>query len=345
MNTRNNASLSDHIIKIHPRYAVSYWKYKYAEPYRRNELSTRKKGDKFNLSKQAKKSINNCFAWIQIIAEPKLVFSAKEKNMFWFNLSFIDLTLPSVQVHSDEYIKKHMLSPFLKWCERAWSVKSYIWKAEAQNNGNIHFHLTTDKFIHWKSLRYKWNRLCAAHGYCKVFQDGTNDKGDSATKIKAVIDPDKISMYVASYCTKKDTFKSAKHFKKGKPEMYISQSCEITNHYYLKENYRQIECSDGTVREYKRRINGRLWNASYNLNISPAIVNHENESYKELTQMLTDSSIVTTLEHDYAKVHLYNEPIYKHLPKDIQRVFKEARDTLRQANEPQYVIFTESLYE
>ena len=341
----DNTSLSDHIIKINPKYAVSYWKYRYAEPYRRNALSERKKGDRFTLSKQAKKSMNNCFAWLQIISEPKLVFSVREKKEFWFNLSFIDLTLPSVQVHSDEYIKKHMLSPFLKWLERSWSVHSYIWKAETQNNGNIHFHLTTDKFIHWKSIRAKWNRLCSAHGYCKVYQDGSNDKGDSATKIKAVINPNKISMYVASYCTKKDTFKSTKHYKPYKNEMYISESCEVNNHYYMKEIYRQVQCSDGTIREYKRKINGRIWNASYNLNVESAWLSHEHEPYKEMINLLNDSSIVTTLEHDFAKVHLFNEPIYRHLPKDVQRVFIEARDILRKNNEPQYVIFTESLFE
>lgn len=342
---RNNFALSDHIIKIKPSYAVSYWKYKYAEPYQRYSLSVRKKSDRFSLSKQAKISMNNCFSWLQIISEPKLVFSVRENKEFWFNLSFIDLTLPSVQLHSDEYIKKHMLSPFLKWLERSWSVKSYIWKAETQNNGNIHFHLTTDKFIHWKSIRAKWNRLCSAHGYCKVFQNGTNDKGDSATKIKAVINPDKIKMYVASYCTKKDTFKTTKHFEKGKNKMFVSDSCEVNNHFYMKENYRQVECSDGNVREYKRRINGRIWNASYNLNVPPLVISQEYDGYNEAIKLFKDASIVETLEHDYASIHIYKESIYKHLPKPVKKAFVEARDYLRAENEPQYVIFTESLYE
>jgi hypothetical protein len=341
---KKNPLLFTHIFKVNPKYAVSYYYDKFRDPHRRYQVDKRKKGDRFQLSKQAKKSMNNCFAWLQIISNKKRVYSKKEKKSFTFQLSFIDLTLPTVQKHSDEYIKKHMLSPFLKWMQRSWSCNSYIWKAEVQNEGNLHFHITTNKFIHWKSIRTKWNRILSAHGYCKVFQDGTNDKGNAATRIKAVINPKQISNYVANYCTKKDTFKTNKHFKNREDKFHVSGSCELNGHFYQKENYRQIVCSDGTVREYKRFVHGRLWNASYNLNVPPVWFSNDHEPYKEMIDLVSNPEVCDTLVMDFSAVHIFKSDFFRLLPPDVKRVFKEAREQLISDDVPQKSITIESIY-
>lgn len=328
-----NHLLKRHIIKVMPKYAVSYTLDKYREPHQRFQFEKRVKKDKYSLSKQAKKNMNNCFAWLRIISNKKKVYSKKENKTFKFELSFITLTLPSVQLHSDEFIKKHMLSPFLKWMQRSWDCNSYIWKAETQNNGNIHFHITTNKFIHWKSMRAKWNRLLAAHNYCKVFQDGTNDKGDAATNIKAVVNSKAIEGYVANYCTKKDTFKKV-----------ISDKCELNYHFYQKENYRQIQCEDGEVREYKRRVNGRLWNASYNLNVGSAWIDQSHEPYAEMVKLLQRGDVCKEVTNDFADVYIYQKPIFKFLPPDLKRVFYEARAALRANDGKQTTVLIDSFY-
>ena len=56
-------------------------------------------------------------------------------------MKFITLTLSDVQAHTDDSIKEHMLQPFLYWLQRYYNC-SYVWKAETQINGNIHFHIT-----------------------------------------------------------------------------------------------------------------------------------------------------------------------------------------------------------
>ncbi len=136
------------------------------------------------------------------------MYSRAEQKHFTFLLSFITLTLSSKQVHSDEEIKKFMLRPFLKWLERN-GCAMYVWKAETQANGNIHFHVTVNNFIHWKSIRAKWNKLQAAHGYHKVFTNGRAEIGLNSTDVHSVKNARQTAAYMAKYMSKNDKTRRA----------------------------------------------------------------------------------------------------------------------------------------
>ena len=150
--------------------------------------------------------LKNAVNWMLLFADKKRVFSKKDNKSFYFRLAFITLTLPSAQQHSDDVIKEKCLQPFLLWLSRYYN-SLYVWKAESQLNGNIHFHITIDTYVPWKSIRAKWNKLTAKLNYCKVFQDGTNDKGDAATQVKAVLSEKKCANDIGGYMSKKDHVK------------------------------------------------------------------------------------------------------------------------------------------
>lgn len=156
--------------------------------------------------------LKNAVNWMLLFSDKKQVKSKIDKTKpwakdniktWWFRLAFITLTLSDSQSHTDDYIKEHMLQPFLYWLQRYYNC-SYVWKAESQINGNVHFHITVDQFVPWKSIRAKWNKILSKHNYCKVLQDGSNDKGDSATQIKAVLNEKKCAKDIADYVAKKD---------------------------------------------------------------------------------------------------------------------------------------------
>lgn len=87
-----------------------------------------------------------------------------------YKLTFITLTLPSKQIHSDKEIKSKCLNQFLVELRSKFNVKKYIWKAEKQKNGNIHFHILCDRYIQWHALRNLWNRIVNKLGYVNVYQ-------------------------------------------------------------------------------------------------------------------------------------------------------------------------------
>jgi len=217
-------------------------------------------------SKQSKTKMVNAINWMLLFAEKKTVYSKTpyvSKNgellhYFSFRLAFITLTLSAEQKHPDKYIKEHMLQPFLYWMTRYYKA-SYVWKAETQLNGNIHFHITIDTFIHWKSIRAKWNGILQTHGYCKTFQDGSNDKGDAATQIKAIKNERQTAACIGGYLTK-GSIEEKNHFEICKER---DKQHEKIKELVEKGNY--ISCNIQTKMHYTRFIEGRLWGCSESL--------------------------------------------------------------------------------
>lgn len=71
--------------------------------------------------------------------------------------TFVTLTLPAKQVHTDNELKRFALRPFLQDLGRKFGAVDYLWKAEPQENGNVHFHILLEVFIPWQDLRKLWN--------------------------------------------------------------------------------------------------------------------------------------------------------------------------------------------
>lgn len=123
----------------------------------------------FNLSKQSQNEIKQSIQSIYYLSPKRKEAISKEKYISNYKCSFITLTLPSTQIHSDKEIKE-VLNNFLSSL-RYHGLKNYVWKLELQKNGNIHFHLIVDKFFHFYYLRALWNKNLNKLGYIDRFRE------------------------------------------------------------------------------------------------------------------------------------------------------------------------------
>lgn len=188
-------------LRVRPTYSVSYATL--YDGYRKpNDTAT---GGilrvKNQLSKKTQARIREAVNWLLMFSTKKRVYSRQDNRTFSFLINFITLTLSEKQKHSDKYITEHLLQPFLKWLARQ-GATMYVWKAETQANGNIHYHITINHFIHWKSIRKKWNRLQAAHGYMKKWTEGNVPADPNSTDVHAVKDTRKLAGYLAEEMSK-----------------------------------------------------------------------------------------------------------------------------------------------
>lgn len=115
-------------------------------------------------------------------AKVKDCFDHDKKSMFQFKVNFITLDLPAKQVfracellhpsstHSDKSLNRDCLMRFIEECRRRYNLHAYIWKAETQRNGNIHYHLTTDTYMPFGSIRAIWNKILARKGYIDAYR-------------------------------------------------------------------------------------------------------------------------------------------------------------------------------
>lgn len=97
--------------------------------------------------------------------------------------TFLTLTLPADQLHCDNLIKKNCFFRFIEWLTgdkekgaSGWGVKNYIWVAETQKNGRIHFHMIIDRALPADRINRKWNQFIERLGYVTFFKLDQQDK-------------------------------------------------------------------------------------------------------------------------------------------------------------------------
>lgn len=117
-------------------------------------------------------------------------------------LVFLTLTLSAVQIHPDQEIKSKVLKPFMRWLRESEKCTSYIWKAEVQKNGNIHFHVIIDQFVDKDSIRLKWNECQDNLGYHERYKIKFGDKQAPSTQIEVVENQEQIERYIGKYISK-----------------------------------------------------------------------------------------------------------------------------------------------
>lgn len=187
--------ICEEIAILKPHSIVLYNKYVNRKPREFNEESSKnlKKGKdgKYNgfmspnTSRKVKKYLEN---WLLALK------SNLRKNRFSnYYPTFVTLTLPSKQKHSDNEIKRVCLNHFIIKLKRVCQVKYYFWRAEPQKNGNIHFHLIVDKFINHDKIRVLWNEIINKLGYVDEYSKNQKEffkngfkmfKGDKRSKQK-----------------------------------------------------------------------------------------------------------------------------------------------------------------
>lgn len=127
------------------------------------------------MSKIATRKLTRSLDYLVHMAKPKKIVKPYHGRNFTFKVNFITLTLSSKQIHSDQVIKAELLNHFLITSLRKWNVTKYVWRAEKQENGNIHFHIATGNFIPWNELRNEWNKIQQKLGYVTRYRENREE--------------------------------------------------------------------------------------------------------------------------------------------------------------------------
>lgn len=129
----------------------------------------REKKKTVELSKASTRNILQSCNSLFFNSKPRTIQLSNKKFIYNFRASFITLTLPSEQMHSDVEIKQR-LNVFLQVLRTKYKIENYVWKAELQANENIHFHLLIDKYVNYGAIQYYWNKALRPLGYIDAYQ-------------------------------------------------------------------------------------------------------------------------------------------------------------------------------
>lgn len=155
------------------------------------------------LSPSAKKRLIRAINLLVAIAKPKTAIHFKTSNSFKFRVNFITLTLPAPQGEvTDADLKNKCLK---RWVE-GWRDKSpglsYVWRAERQENGNLHFHLMTDTYRHHREIRDSWNKTLEQFHFIQAFEQSHGHRFPNSTDVHAVRSLRTLGAYIAKYMSK-----------------------------------------------------------------------------------------------------------------------------------------------
>lgn len=254
------------------------------------------------ISISARKKIQNSIDWLIFLSPYKKVYNKQTKQHFKFKINFITLTLPAKQFHDDGYIKKKMLNTFLQILRDKYKVKFYIWRAEAQKNGNIHFHITTNVFIEWWMVRKYWNRILDKHGYIKHYS--RNQKEYFAQGFKMSENPND-----------KRSFKQ--QYKSYIWNSFINwQSPNSTDIHSVKNihNLSRYLSKYMTKESSERAIEGRLWFMSSELGKLGSASGEVYSSLADELSLIKNHFSKRYRKYDHAKVLYVSYDEWKNLP-------------------------------
>lgn len=111
------------------------------------------------MSDGAKKRLARAITVMSQAIKPGWVTNPATGKMFYHQFSFITLTVSSPKNITARQGYDLLLAPMLDWLRKTKNVKTYIWKAELQKRGQLHYHITSPALIHYKEIRDKWNYL------------------------------------------------------------------------------------------------------------------------------------------------------------------------------------------
>ena len=155
------------------------------------------------LSKKARKNIQFCLNWMYASARTKTVWNERTRTTFTFKTNMITLTIPSKdgsivpRNEMEEFMYKDgkrlnnpnfkpitedqrtnivdektfqtCFNSFLTYMRKFKGLGNYLWKLEAQHNGQLHIHLTTDQYIKWNEIRDVWNKILQKNNLLDVY--------------------------------------------------------------------------------------------------------------------------------------------------------------------------------
>jgi len=133
---------------------------------------------------------------------PRRIWNPVISKFHDFSLAFVTLTIHEPQVITAADAYPVLLKPFLRHFRRQFKDWSYIWKAELQKRGQLHYHLTSNEFMPHDEIRKVWNRLQKRHGLLNTFAAKYRHFNPNSTDVHAVWMVKSLPAYLMKYLSK-----------------------------------------------------------------------------------------------------------------------------------------------
>jgi len=190
------------MLLVYPRkeWFITFAKREKSEDGRESRLKGAYSGQ---VTKHSARRLRRALTNLIAISRPITITHPTKGYQYTFRINFITLTLPCDQgTISDKDIKTRCVDPWLKRMRRKYGLENYVWRAERQGNGNIHFHFVTDKWILYEYIRADWNDCLDPLGFIDTFEKKHGHRNPNSTDVHNVTKVRNLTNYLVKYITK-----------------------------------------------------------------------------------------------------------------------------------------------
>lgn len=205
-----------------------------------SEKHLREKKEHTELSKKAKKNLFNAMHWLEASASFTRLINKEDGSEYYMKTNFITLCIPSttgellpreeaealtdfyeddtkeaysdfeqLEINSllvDRKLFQKMLNGFLTNMRTRFALHNYVWKIEAQRNGQLHIHINTDTFIHYSDINNYWNAQLEKNGLLKNYEAKFGNVNPPSTDVHSIQNAHDAVGYVGKYMSKNPNF-------------------------------------------------------------------------------------------------------------------------------------------
>jgi hypothetical protein len=154
------------------------------------------------LTPYSKKKLKRSIGLMVASAKEKEAPNFKTGKTFKFKVNFITFTLPANQGDIPDKTIKRCLDNWVKRAKRKHNLNSYVWRAERQKNGSLHFHMITDCWIHYRKIRDDWNDCLYETGLISKFKEKHGHSSPNSTDVHAIWRIKNLTSYFVKYMSK-----------------------------------------------------------------------------------------------------------------------------------------------
>lgn len=274
------------------------WETRLLNPTRVKKSICSNKRTQNELSKKAQKRLRNSSNFLIYLSKKRDVTINGNFTFKKFSNAFITLKLPSKQMHTHAEIIKGPLNLFLTKLRKNHNLKNYVWKAEIQKNGNIHFHLLIDRCIHFMVIRQYWNSALKHLGYITAYRNVRKNMDFSEYRYWRKVEGchDEKSIQKGWEYGNKTNWNSP-----NSTDVKLIRNPQIVSAYiskYLSKNEAE-ENETGIKADSRNELNGRLWFQSQSLSRLKKIVIPSNSKILSIFKFLQNSKRTFKITGDW----------------------------------------------
>ena len=172
------------------------------EGFRRPDPPPRTQSYSGELTNNARRRLRKAFDIFLQLFPPRVILNEATGRKQLFRAALITLTIPTLKKVSLREGNKKLLQPFLRHLRAP--GRAYIWKAEAQSRGQLHYHIVYSHFVHFDEVRSRWNRILKRARLLDDFARRYGHFNPPSTRVESVRKVRRMGAYFEKYLAKQD---------------------------------------------------------------------------------------------------------------------------------------------